>query len=167
MARHCSVTTRKTTVARSAFLIPAGLIRGALALAATATLGGCDAGPRKLSVDGAWVRLAAVPGRPAAAYFTVHGAEDTPATLISVTTDVAIRAEMHESMANGMRPIDRVAVPAGADLPFAPGGRHVMLFSVNPGIKPGALMTLTLTFADGTRLQRKATVLAAGTPAPA
>ncbi|MEG8056594.1 hypothetical protein QP150_07360 [Sphingomonas sp. 22L2VL55-3] len=29
--------------------------------------------PKELSVDGAWVRLGAVTGRPAAAYFTVHG----------------------------------------------------------------------------------------------
>ena len=56
--------------------------------------------PKELSVDGAWVRLGAVTGRPAAAYFIVHGGP-TPTTLISATTDVAIKSEMHETMDKG------------------------------------------------------------------
>ena len=47
---------------------------------------------------------------------------------------------------------------------FAPGGRHVMLFNMNPGIKPGARAMLTFAFADGTRILNNATVVAAGTP---
>ena len=89
--------------------------------------------PKELSVDGAYIRLGAVTGRPAAAYFTVHGGP-TPATLISVTTDVAIKAEMHETMAkNGvtsMAPFTRLEIPANTDVAFAPGGRHEMLFNM-------------------------------------
>ena len=122
--------------------------------------------PKELSVDGAYIRLGAVTGRPAAAYFTVHGGP-TPATLISVTTDVAIKAEMHETMAkNGvtsMAPFTRLEIPANTDVAFAPGGRHVMLFNMNPGIKPGAQAMLTCAFADGTRLLGNANVVAAGT----
>lgn len=124
--------------------------------------------PKQLSVDGAWVRLGAVTGRPAAAYFTVHGGP-TPATLISVTTDVAIKSEMHETMDKGgmstMAPIAKVEVPANTDVAFAPSGRHVMLFDMNSGIKPGAQVTLTFAFADGTRILGNANVVAAGTPA--
>ena len=74
-------------------------MRFLLALGVLAALAGC-AQPPQLSVDSAWVRLAAVKDRPAAAYFIVHGGP-TDATLINVTTDVAIRAEMHESMSAG------------------------------------------------------------------
>ncbi|MEG3084939.1 copper chaperone PCu(A)C [Sphingomonas sp. PB2P12] len=123
--------------------------------------------PKELSVDGAWVRLGAVTGRPAAAYFTVHGGP-TSATLISVTTDVAIKSEMHETMAKdgvtSMAPLSRVDIPANTDVAFAPGGRHVMLFNMNPGIKPADRVTLTFAFADGTRIINNATVVAAGTP---
>jgi len=108
-----------------------------------------------------------VTGRPAAAYFTVHGGP-TPTTLISVTTDVAIKSEMHETMAkNGvtsMTPLARVDIPANTDVAFAPGGRHVMLFDMNSGIKPADRVTLTFAFADGTRIINNATVVAAGTP---
>ena len=125
--------------------------------------------PKELSVDGAWVRLGAVTGRPAAAYFTVHGGP-TPATLISATTDVAIRSEMHETMDKGgmstMTPLTRVEIPANTDVAFAPGGRHVMLFDVNSGIKPGARMTFTYTFSDGRRIVNLSNVIGAGDPGP-
>ncbi|MES3083025.1 copper chaperone PCu(A)C [Sphingomonas faeni] len=123
--------------------------------------------PKELSVDGAWVRLGAVTGRPAAAYFIVHGGP-TPTTLISATTDVAIRSEMHETMDKGgmstMTPLAKVEIPANTDVAFAPGGRHVMLFDMNSGIKPADRVTLTFAFADGTRIINNATVVAAGTP---
>lgn len=139
-------------------------------VAATAALAGCTQ-PGQLAVTDAWVRLAAVPGRPAAGYFTIRGGP-TDATLLSAATDAAVRTELHESMAamNGgmtMDAIRSVAVPAGQQVRFAPGGKHAMLFDVNPAIKPGATITLTFTFADATRIEQKAQVLAAGDPAPA
>ena len=143
-------------------------MRRVLAIAAAAALSACGQ-PRQLFVDHAWVRLGAVPGRPAAAYFTLHGGP-ADATLIAVSTDVAVKAEMHRSMAAGgvetMAPLASAAVPAATELAIAPGGRHAMLFDVNPGIKPGATITLTFTFADGERIQQDAAVVAAGDPAP-
>jgi len=139
----------------------------ALAMIAT-TLTGCGE-PKQLTVSDAWVRLGAVKGRPAAVYFTVHGGP-RPATLISVTSDLAIRAEMHRSMSAGgmasMAPLPRVAVAAGADVAFAPGGRHVMLFDVNPRVKPGGTMTLTFTFANGDRIPLVTAAVGAGDPKP-
>ena len=142
-----------------------------LAGIAATLLTGCGQ-PKQLYIDHAWVRLAALPSRPAAAYFTIHGGP-TDATLVAVTTDVAIKSEMHASMATGgahamttMTPVTSVAVPAGQRITFQPGGRHVMLFDVNPGIKAGATIALTLTFADSTRILQDANVVAAGDPAP-
>ena len=148
--------------------------RTALLLAATLVLGGCTAKPR-LHADRGWVRLAAVPGAPAAAYFTVHGG-DRDAVLTGVSSDVALRAEMHETMAMGgampggaamttMRPLTRVPVPAGGELRFAPGGRHVMLFDVNAGVKPGDTMALTLRYRDVGDERVDARVVAPGDPA--
>lgn len=140
-----------------------------LPLIALALLAGC-AGPAEVTVDDAWVRLGAVKGRPAAAYFTVHGGPvDT--TIIAVTSDVSIRSEMHETMKHSgamtMTPIASVRVPAGTDVKFEPGGKHVMLYDMNPGIvRGGRPVLLTLSFADGRRISRKAGVLAAGDPAP-
>lgn len=137
-------------------------------LAAAVPLAGCHHAP-ELTASDAWVRLPAVKGRPAAAYFTIHGG-GKPVTLIAVSSDLAVRTEMHRSMTAGgmatMAPLAAVAVPAGTDVAFAPGGRHAMLFGVNPAVKPGDSMTLTFTFADGDRIPLSTPVVGAGGPAP-
>lgn len=136
-------------------------------LAALLALGGCQA--KQTYVDKGYVRLAAVKGQPAAAYFTLHGGPKD-LTLLSVNTEYAIRSEMHESMTAGgmssMKPIDHLALPANGTLEFKPGGRHVMLYDVNPEIVPGRTLALTFTFSDGTRLAYPALVIAAGATPP-
>ena len=132
-------------------------------------VGACSSAPPTLSVDHAYIRLAAVPSRPAVAYFTVHGgAADT--TLIDVSSEVSIKDEMHESTSAGgmasMKPLGDVAVHAGSAVAFAPGGKHVMMFDMNPGIKPGRKVTLTFTFSNNQRILVDATTIAAGAPPP-
>lgn len=139
-----------------------------LALAAATATGGCTA-PTQVTIDDAWVRMPAVPGRPGAAYFTIHGGP-RPATLIGVTSDLSIRSEMHESMSGGgmagMRPIPKVEIPAAGEVKFQPGGRHVMLFGINPHARKDVTFLLTFTFADGSRITHNApSVAAADAPA--
>jgi hypothetical protein len=128
---------------------------------------GC--GPAELDAGDAWVRLPAAPGRPGVAYFTVNGGPEAR-RLTRVTADQALRAEMHESMgADGrmsMRPLADVPVPPGEDVVFAPGGRHVMLYDLDPKAKRGGNTILTLTFDNGFRLYRKAYIIGAGDPVP-
>lgn len=139
------------------------------AIAATIGLSGCQQ-PAQLRADKGYVRLPAVSGRPAVAYFTVHGGPKDTA-LLSVTSPVVIRAEMHESMTEGgmaaMRPLRSVPVPAGRAVAFAPGGRHVMFYDVRPTIKPGWTMTLLFTFANNQRVSLDVPVIGPGDPAPA
>ena len=144
------------------------MIRLVAPVALAAALAGC-AKERQVSVDQGWVRLAAVPGRPAAAYFRLNGGP-ADSTLIAVASPVAIRTELHETMAQGptmsMRAIDRVALPAGGTIAFAPGGKHVMLFDVAPTVKPGGGVPLRFTFADGLQIEYSARAIAAGDPPP-
>lgn len=134
-------------------------------------LAGCQqAAPKAASVDHAWVRLPAVSGRPGAAYFTVHGGavEDR---LMVVASPQAIRAEMHNMSMDGgimkMAPIDGgLAVPAGGDVAFDSGGKHVMLFDISPKVLPGGKMTLTFTMASGQKFEAEAAVIAAGDEEP-
>lgn len=139
------------------------------ALGLAAMLSACSK-PNRVTVDDAWIRLPAVPGRPGAAYFTLHGGPSN-ATLIDVSADIAIRAEMHESMTGSggmaaMKPLASVAVPARSDIVFAPGGRHVMLFDINPKAKAGRIYNLTLNFANGGRIYAPVTVVGPSDPAP-
>ncbi len=124
---------------------------------------------KEIRVSGGWVRLSAVRANPSAGYFTLHGGPKD-ATLVSVTSPVAIRAEMHESMSTGgmmsMAPLRTVTLPAGGTVEFKPGGKHVMLYYVNPGVKPGWTMDLRYTFSDGLIIVQRARVVGPGDPAP-
>ncbi len=139
-------------------------------LAASILVAGCSAeGPTPVA-DDAYVRLAAVPGRPAAGYFSLHGGmKDT--TLVRVEAPGIPRVELHGSRmtANGMVTMESLAnvpVPAKADVAFAPGGRHAMLFDVPRTVTEGSRLPLTLRFADGAATQVEAKVIAAGDVAP-
>ncbi len=138
---------------------------GAVALLVVAMVTGTApaAAATAVRVTGATVRLAVVPGRPAAGYFTLT-AGPAPVELTGVTSPLA-RVELHGSSgAGGVMRMDRlpaVRVAAGATVAFAPGGRHLMLFGVPPGIRPGATIPLALTFADGAVVTVAATVAAA------
>jgi periplasmic copper chaperone A len=136
-----------------------------LAMLLVFALPGCAPDP-VLRVDGAQVRLAAVPANPAAAYFTVVGGPKAD-RLLDVSSPVVIRSEMHESMASGsmmsMKPITGgIDVPAGGAIEFKPGGKHVMMFNVNPGIRPPRTLPMIFVFASGERITVDAKVLLAG-----
>jgi copper(I)-binding protein len=131
-------------------------------------LGGCGQ-PKQVYIDKAYIRTAAAPGRPASGYFTLHGGT-AATTLISVHTEVAIKTEMHESTTSGgmasMKPVDHVALPADGTVAFAPGGKHLMIYDLNPGMKVGKTITLVFTFSDGSRLEKEAVLIAPAAPAP-
>jgi copper(I)-binding protein len=121
------------------------------AMAAIALLlGGC--GERRadgISVRDAWVRMPAAKDLPGAAYFTVEGgAEGTQLT--GVSSPLASRVELHESMAHGgmsaMKKLRQVDFDYRGRIAFEPGGRHLMLFGLNPAVKPGTKLPLTLAF---------------------
>lgn len=144
--------------------------RSVLALLAVGSLAACEKpAPRELAIKDAWVRLAAVPGNPAAAYFTVHGGAAAD-RLTAITSDKVATVEMHRMGMEGgmmtMEPLTEAVVPANGDLIFATGGNHAMLFGADPSVKPGGKLPLTFRFKSGKALTAEAKVLAAGDAAP-
>ena len=140
-----------------------------LCAASLLLLAACSQPPPALSIDKGYIRLNAVPSRPAVAYFTIHGGT-SEVTLLSITSPVSVKSELHQSMTSGnmatMAPIGDFPVRAGSSNVFAPGGKHLMLFDMNPGVKPGRVIPLTFTFSNGQRIDYRATAIAAGAPAP-
>jgi copper(I)-binding protein len=95
------------------------------------------------------LRLPAVKGNPGAAYFSVSNGGPAAATLSAVHVDGAGRTEMHESMGGSMAPLKEVSLAAGETVKFAPGGKHVMLFDLDPKLAAGGTTEMTLVFAGG------------------
>ena len=130
--------------------------------------------PGALAVDKAWVRLPAVPGRPGAGYFTLHGGA-TPGRLIAIESPQVQSIELHQSMkmdasdgmgAMTMAKLDGVDVPAGATVGFAPNGYHAMLFGLDPAVTAGKTLKLSLRFAKGQPISVDAKAVGAGDAAP-
>lgn len=110
---------------------------------------------------GAWVRANPVPGRPSAGYLVIEGGGQPD--LLKTVTAPGVRIELHSmTMAGGvmtMTPIDGLAVPAGASIALAPGGKHLMIFGLAPTAET---LPLTLGFGSGARVVVTAPVRAAG-----
>ena len=137
----------------------------ALTACAAMFLTSCAPDPVLRVVD-ARVRLAATPKNPAAGYFTVVGGPKAD-RLLDVSSPVVIRTELHESMKMGammsMKPIEGgIEIPAGGVVEFKPGGKHAMMFNVNPGIVPPRTLPMIFVFASGERITADAKVLLAG-----
>ena len=136
-----------------------------------AALAGCGSGTAgdPAASEQAVIRLAAVPGLPAAGYATLAVPAGHEA-LTGISSPRAGRIEMHETMSHGsmtsMRPLARIELAGDGRIDFAPGGRHLMLFDVDPALKPGDRADLVFRFARGAPVKVAARVIAAGEDYP-
>ena len=69
---------------------------------------------------------------------------------------------MHETSGDTMQPLPSLAINGGASAIFAPGGKHVMVFSLAPRLAPGTSTQITLTFTDGSKLSAPLKIESAG-----
>ncbi len=124
--------------------------------------------PRAASVrvTDAWARQAPMlmpqPGRRhgdtgnGAVYVTLRNFVSHPDALLRATSPAAERVELHETLREGdvmrMRPVAKLAVPAGGVLAMKPGGFHIMLINLRRPLHPGDRIPITLTFAHAAPL---------------
>ncbi|MBS4753557.1 copper chaperone PCu(A)C [Nocardioides sp. zg-ZUI104] len=119
-------------------------------------------GAAVLSVSDPWVKAADRGMTAAFGTLVNNGAEDV--TVTDVASDVAARAELHETVENADGSVAMQAkdggfvVPAGGTLELAPGGAHIMLMKLTRALEPGTTVTLTLTLDDGSTTEVESTV---------
>jgi copper(I)-binding protein len=111
----------------------------------------CSAPERTVDIEVTQVYAAEpVLGERAALYFTVTNGGSSDDELLSVSTPVAGVAEIHRTIKDGdlmkMMPVQRLLVPAGAQLQLLPGGNHVMLLELRRQLSPGDRFDATLHF---------------------
>jgi len=125
------------------------------ALAATAlTLSACGENLGKgqpLNVVSGHIVMGATDDRPAVGYFRVQGGPQ-PVQLVAVTSDLAQRVEMHESVReNGvvtMKPLARADVPAKGELVFKQGGKHLMIWGINGAAVRAGKLPMAFVFTN-------------------
>ncbi len=131
-----------------------------LLLAPIAVLAACEQAP-PVYVGQPYVRMNPNPDAPSAAYFTIQTG-DAPVALRDVLSEAAVRVEMHEMVSEGgmmkMRAVESVDIPAKSTVRFEPGGKHVMLWSINPQVVATGKVPMTLIFSNGDRIIIEAVV---------
>lgn len=94
----------------------------------------------------------------AAVFGTLTNSGHHEARIVAGSSPSAGRVEVHEVTADGtgvktMRPkAGGVSIPAGGTHDLVPGGDHLMLMDLTGPLRPGADVTLTVEFDDGSTL---------------
>jgi hypothetical protein len=153
-----------TMLGRRTFVLVSGLTLVVAGCASTRT-----AGQGAITIENAWARrapmapaaghgsmsgMSGMAGTPPAAngavYATIRNAGSSDDALVSATSSVAEKVELHEvrneAGVMAMRPIDKLSVPAGGVVELKPGGYHVMLLGLKRDLNPGDSVPVTLTF---------------------
>jgi copper(I)-binding protein len=102
-------------------------------------------------ITDAWFR--SLPGKlPAGGYFTAQNNTRRDIAITRVSSDACGMLMIHRSSKKGgmssMDMMEKVNVPAGGQIRFAPGGYHLMC--EQPKMKIGARVPVVLSLSDGT-----------------
>jgi copper(I)-binding protein len=119
-------------------------------IALLAMTGVANAAP--LDITDAWFR--ALPGKlPAGGYFTVQNNTRRDIAIAGASSDACGMLMIHRSSnkggMSGMDMVEKVNVPAGGKVAFAPGGYHLMCTDPAPKMKIGAKVPVLLSLSDG------------------
>ncbi|MFG1419672.1 copper chaperone PCu(A)C [Xanthobacter sp. V0B-10] len=104
-----------------------------------------------IEIDHPWARATPGGATVGGGYVVLKNTGTTPDRLVSATSPVAGRVEIHEmAMTNGvmtMRPLpEGLPIPAGATVALKPGSYHIMLMQLKQPLKEGEMVDGTLTF---------------------
>jgi hypothetical protein len=103
-----------------------------------------------LLVRDAWIREAPPGMEVLAAYMTIENRGTREQRLVSASSADFTAVEIHTTqISNGTASMTRqtsLALPAGGNLVFAPGGNHLMLMHPQRALRAGDQVTLTLRF---------------------
>jgi len=125
-----------------------------------------------LVITQAWSRATPGGAKIAGGFLTIENKGTAPDKLVSVSADIAGKAEVHEmAMDNGvmkMRPLDKgLVIEPGKTVKLAPGGYHLMLQDLKGPFKEGEKVPVTLEFEKAGKVAVSLDVQGVGAQAPA
>ncbi|MBT5187520.1 MAG: copper chaperone PCu(A)C [Kordiimonadaceae bacterium] len=111
-----------------------------------------------------WARPILIAGRPGGAYFLIENKGNEDDKLISLSSSISPRVEMHEhTMKDGvmkMSKVEAIEVSAGGSTELKPGGYHIMLFDTANKYGVGDEIDLKLNFEKSGTIDATVKVLA-------
>jgi periplasmic copper chaperone A len=124
-----------------------------------------------LRIESAWARATASGAKVGGAFVTLVNSGETADRLVSASTAIADRVELHTHVMDGnvmrMREVEGgIPLPPGEIVKLQPGGFHVMLLGLKQGLTVGSRFPLTLTFEKAGNVQVDVPVEAMGSMGP-
>jgi copper(I)-binding protein len=114
------------------------------------TVTAAHAADTKPVAENGWSRATATGQMVGAGFITLRNPGDTADKLVSASSAVATKVEMHTHLnENGvmkMRAVPEIEVPAKGSVTLAPGGFHLMLMGLKEPLTEGQHVPLTLVF---------------------
>ncbi|WP_409188562.1 copper chaperone PCu(A)C [Bradyrhizobium sp. RDM4] len=124
-----------------------------------------------LVISQAWSRATPSGAKVAGGYVTIENKGTAPDKLLSVSAEIAGKADIHEmTTENGvmkMRPLDKgLVIEPGKTVKFAPGSYHLMLQELKAPLKQGDKVPVTLEFERAGKVAVSLDVQGVGAQAP-
>lgn len=105
------------------------------------------------NVENAYVRATPPHAKNSAAFMVIHNNSNKTVKLISATSDIADRVELHShTMSDGMmkmRQVDEIIIKASDKAELRPGSFHIMFLGLKSPLIEGNSVKLTLYFNNG------------------
>lgn len=121
--------------------------------AALIALPGIAAAQQSVTVEKPWMRYL-LPSVPAAGYLTLHNNSAADVLLTGAASPACGMLMLHKSEDTSgmamMMDVPSITIPAHGSVTFAPGGYHLMC--MQPSMKRGETVNITLIFQDGSKL---------------
>jgi len=124
-----------------------------------------------IEIEHPWSRATPAGAKVAGGYLTITNTGSSPDRLLSISSDIAAKSELHEmGVKDGvmtMRPVaGGLEIPAGGKVILGPGSYHVMFMDLKQPPREGEMFAATLTFEKAGTVTVKFAVQAIGSPPP-
>jgi periplasmic copper chaperone A len=171
--RECPRLRIEDDEGRPIRLLMAALVAFVIVLlfAATFLIPPADAVEGAIVVTQAWSRATPGGSKVAGGYLMIENKGPAPDKLLSASTDVAKKVEIHEMAVNDgvmtMRPVEGgLPIEPGQTVKFAPGGLHLMIVGLSAPLVQGDKVPVTLKFEKAGEITVSFDVQPMGAPAP-
>ena len=113
--------------------------------------------PGLKAIEG-WIREAPPTAPVRAGYLVLSNDDAVERQVVAARSPAFGSIEIHEMLASDdgtmrMRPVEKVAVPAGGIVRLEPGGLHLMLFRPAAAVVRGSRVGITLELAHGSTIE--------------
>lgn len=110
----------------------------------------------QLSVEDQYIRATPPNSKNSAAFMVITNADKKEIKLLSASSDIAARVELHQHIMDDglmkMRQVEEIIIKAGGSVALQPGGYHVMFLNLKQPLEEGQSISLSLSFDNGEQL---------------